>query len=547
MSTSEKETLIEHLSRISGYMRGCELMSFPRERSPLRMELVTFLRARLPEVLDRWLPIVCKAFAIPAEEWERVAAWMSEAQARWLQHIEDPADIETYRYLREHARRGFISQHPASRFLAGQLKIYHLFRLEVIREYGGDVDKTRQLITLLDQELQERFLHITDFFVEARIEELHAQQASYQQTIENAPAAIFQLSYDEGTILDANRVAEQVTGFPRADLIGRAVWELHPVDERDKVRRCWLDTRVHGQRAADDLHLVHRSGRLVPVFVNTGLIEHGTHRLIQRICVDLSDRKRLESQLVQSEKMAAIGQLAAGVAHEIRNPLGAIRNALYDLKEILGDGPDEARDDLRIAEEELERAKAIIDSLLEFSRVSHAESEPVDLNQLLEKTLILMGKYLRNSEVVVETDFGDVPACQANENAMRQVVLNLVTNAVQAMPGGGKLSLRTRMADVRNGGGRVVLEVSDSGVGIPPEHLKDIFNPFFTTKGPGQGTGLGLSVVDSIVRRTGGQIHVDSKVGEGTTFRLEFPCECAPAEAEHPDTIPAAEPAVAKG
>jgi signal transduction histidine kinase len=143
-----------------------------------------------------------------------------------------------------------------------------------------------------------------------------------------------------------------------------------------------------------------------------------------------------------------------------------------------------------------------------------------------------MNKYLQNSDVRVETDLADVPPCLGNENAMRQVVLNLITNAVQAMPEGGRLQLRTRLTgDGHNAGKRIVLEVVDSGVGIPPENLKDIFNPFFTTKAPGQGTGLGLSVVDSIVRQGQGEIRVQSKVGQGTTFRLEFPCNCPEPEA----------------
>ncbi|MGH7859219.1 MAG: PAS domain S-box protein, partial [Candidatus Binatia bacterium] len=391
-------------------MRGCELMSFPRSRSPLRSEHTAFLRRRLPEMLDRWLPVISKAFAIPPDQWDDIRESMYGAQLRWIRHVEDPFDIETYKYLREHARGGFISQFPASRFLAGQMKIAQMLRSAVIEEYGKDIPKTRELISLLDQEIQERVLHITDFFVEARIEELNAHEASYQQTIENAPAAIFQISFEDGTVLDANRVAERVTGFSRSEMIGRKVWDIHPAEERDRARQHWIDSHEFGHTAVDGLHLAHRSGRTVPVFVNSGIIEYGKHKFIQRICVDLSDRKRLENQLVQSEKMAAIGQLAAGVAHEIRNPLGAIRNALYDLKEILSDEPPEAMEDVRIAEEELERARAIIDSLLEFSRVSHTEAEPVYLNVLLEKTLILMNKYLRNSDVRVETEFGTVPA-----------------------------------------------------------------------------------------------------------------------------------------
>ena len=533
--SADDQSLLEHLSRVESYMRGCALLRFPRERSPLRTEVAAVLRRLLPEILDRWVVIIWEAYAIPPGDRQEIHDSMRRAQLRWIDHIENPTDNETYRFLRDHARGGFISQFPASRFLASQILVFQLLREWLLEEPAESPERKRELVALFDQEVQERTLHITDFFVEAKAEELHAQQASYRQTIESAPAAIFQVSFDDGTITDANLVAERMTGLPREEMIGHPLWDFHPPAEREKVRRDWLDTRHSGHRSSDDLHLLDRSGHATPVFVNSGLIEYGKYRFIQRICVDLSDRKRLESQLIQSEKMAAIGQLAAGVAHEIRNPLGAIRNALYDLKEILTDGPLEAQEDVRIAEEELVRAKAIIDNLLEFSRVSSMDLEPVNLNELLRKTLVLMNRYLQNSDVRVETDFGDVPPCLANENAMRQVVLNLITNAVQAMPEGGRLALRTRqVAAGDTGGRRIALEVADSGVGIPPERLKDIFNPFFTTKDPGQGTGLGLSVVDSIVRQSQGEIHVQSKLGEGTTFRLEFPCQCP----ERPNSKP---------
>jgi two-component system, NtrC family, sensor kinase len=166
--------------------------------------------------------------------------------------------------------------------------------------------------------------------------------------------------------------------------------------------------------------------------------------------------------------------------------------------------------------------QAIINNLLEFSRASRAELESVDINDLLRKTLQLMNKSLQNSEVHVVTDFGPLSTCQANQNALRQIFLNLITNAVQAMPNGGELRLRTApLLD-----GRIRLEFSDTGVGIPQEHLKDIFNPFFTTKAPGQGTGLGLSVVHSVVKRYRGDIQVHSEVNGGTTFTIEFPCPC---------------------
>jgi signal transduction histidine kinase len=236
--------------------------------------------------------------------------------------------------------------------------------------------------------------------------------------------------------------------------------------------------------------------------------------------VDLSERRRLELQLIQSEKMAAIGQLAAGIAHEIRNPLGIIMNALYDLAELLPDPSPEVREDLQIARVEMARVQEIINNLLEFSRDSQAESQAVDLNALIGRTLKLMGKYLQNHGVEAVAALGKVGACEANENGLRQVLLNLITNAVQAMmPGGGELRLET--SPTASGG--VGLRVSDTGHGIPTEDLCKIFDPFYTTKEPGEGTGLGLSVVHSVIKNAGGRIEVSSLPGRGTTFAIELP------------------------
>jgi signal transduction histidine kinase len=177
---------------------------------------------------------------------------------------------------------------------------------------------------------------------------------------------------------------------------------------------------------------------------------------------------------------------------------------------------------LRIAEEEIGRAQAIIKNLLEFSRESSGDLERLDMNDLVRRTLQLLGKYLESSGVAVAAELDDVPVCVANDNALRQILLNLVTNAVQAMPRGGRLVVRTG----RRAPDRVRLEVQDTGVGIPQAHLKDIFNPFFTTKAPGQGTGLGLFVVHAILQRYGGEVRVASELGVGTTFTVELPCPC---------------------
>ncbi|HYD47698.1 MAG TPA: ATP-binding protein [Terriglobales bacterium] len=515
-------SLAEHLRRIGSYMEGCGLLLHPVGRGPVRDELASFLQAHSEPVVAEWVRTVGEAFSIPAADRGQLRQWMSDAYQRWVHHVADPTDVETYVYLRNHARHAFISGFPASRFLAGQMMLQQILSDRISRDCGTDIACRDRLVSLLQQEFQERLLNISDFFVEAREEELREQEASYQKAIDNAPAAIFRLDQDVGTILDANIVAERTLSFPRAEMIGMRIWDLIPQAERPKATRLFEETRSRGHSNREDLHLQRRDGKLVPVFFSGGLIEYRQRRFFQVICVDISDRKRLESQLIQSEKMAAVGQLAAGIAHEIRNPLGIITNALYDLGEIVQSDDPDVGEDLRIAKEEMRRVQDIINNLLEFSRESKAEVEPVDINELLRRTLQLLTKGLQKSGVHVVTDFGPLGICRANQNGLRQVVLNLITNAVQAMPSGGTLTLRTRLRI----DGRVQLDVSDTGVGIPPEHLTDIFNPFFTTKDPGQGTGLGLSVVHSVVHRYGGEIRVESQLGRGTSFTIELPCPC---------------------
>ena len=518
-----EEPLEDHLTRVERYMRGCELLRFPREKSPLRAELATFLRTHTAAIVDQWIALAAAVFPISIERVPETTKNMYDALLRWARHIEDPDDIETYVYLHEHARHGFIAHSPASRFLAGQMKIRFLI-VERLREaYAKDRKRLVELLTLLDQEFYERLLHVTDFFVEAREEALRDEEESHRKALDNAPAPIFKLSYQTGAILRANREAEKITGFSAEELKGQPIWELHPTDEREELRRLCRDTNSHGYLSREDLRLMTKQGGEVPVSVYFGTIEHRGERSIQGIYYDVSDRKRLESQLIQSEKMAAIGQLAAGIAHEIRNPLGIIMNALYDLSEILPTDNPEVREDLQIAKDEIIRAQEIITNLLEFSRESGAEMEEISLNDLLRKTLQLMQKYLQTNNVKVVTAFGKVGSCLANQNALRQVFLNLITNAVQAMPQGGELRLRTQRKANRN----VLIEFSDTGVGIPERHLHSIFNPFFTTKEPGQGTGLGLSVVHSIIKRYQGNITVQSKPQVGTTFLIELPCPCA--------------------
>ena len=502
-------------------MRGCGLLPYAREKSALRSELAKFVDRNADSAVQQWMEAIGSAFSIPHEQRFEVQAWMQEALARWVRHIEDPEDLDTYLFLDTHARHAFASRFPASRFLCGQMKIREILCQRLRETFHADVNKRDQFLALIEQEFRERMLHISDFSIRAREEELQQQESSYRDSVDNAPAVIFRLVSETGAILDANRVAEEMMGFDRQEMLAMTIWDLLPEAEHEKTRRLFRETEKYGHATRDDLHVVCQDRTVLPVFFSGGLVEYRQQKTYQVICVDISARRRLESQLVQSEKMAAIGQLAAGIAHEIRNPLGIIANAVYDLNELVDSSEPAVQEDLKIAREEMARVQAIINNLLEFSRDSRADVENIDINQLLRRTLQLMNKSLQRNGVRVTTEFEENVSCRANQNALRQIFLNLVTNALQAMPNGGKLELRTRSLP----NNRVRMQIRDSGKGIPAEAIDDVFNPFFTTKEPGHGTGLGLSIVHSFVERFDGTIRVESTPDQGAEFTIEFPSD----------------------
>ncbi len=227
--------------------------------------------------------------------------------------------------------------------------------------------------------------------------------------------------------------------------------------------------------------------------------------------------ERSQSQLVQSEKLAATGRLAASLAHEINNPLQAIRNSLQLVLNFALE-PHEQEEYLHMANEEVERLTNVSARILDFARRPQREMQPRDLNAIVQKTLALTAKYLQHREVVLEKDLApDLPAVMASRGELQQVFLNLVLNALDAMPEGGTLGVSTRLTS----DGYVATTFVDDGQGIPSEDLAHIFEPFFSTKE--EGTGLGLSVSYNVVKRHKGKINVHSEVGKGSTFTVLLP------------------------
>ena len=257
-----------------------------------------------------------------------------------------------------------------------------------------------------------------------------------------------------------------------------------------------------------------------------------SQRQLEKLLAVLDELSRTQAQLIHSEKLASLGVLAGGIAHEINNPLMVIlgRTELLLMEEGL---PERLHANLETVRGETERIASIVTGLLTFARKSRQDSvETVNVNEVLERTLMLSEHQLMvsNVRVVKELD-PNLPTIQANAGQLQQVLMNLIINAYHAMPDGGQLSVRTGVVPDK----RVFVEIEDTGVGIPPEHLNRIFDPFFTTKDEGKGTGLGLAVSRNIVEGHGGTIGVKSTVGAGTVFRVvlgEVPP--APQKSESP-------------
>ncbi|MFZ5586430.1 MAG: PAS domain-containing sensor histidine kinase [Thermodesulfobacteriota bacterium] len=332
-----------------------------------------------------------------------------------------------------------------------------------------------------------------------------------------------------GNIQFVNKNVERVLGYAPAELIGQSLRKIAPEDDLRHVRQLLAET---GGRALGVRTVVYtKDGEEVPVRINSSLVyRDGVPAGTVGIITDLRDYVKMEDSLVQarmqvvhSEKLARLGRMAAGIAHELNNPLTGITVYADLLKESLEPGHP-AQADLSAILEDAERCRDIIRGLLDYSRQSPVVVEELDLSQVVEEALRLIRDDALFLHVEVAREYWPQPLIvQGDARLLRQVFINLITNAVDAMERRGRLTLRTYLDPE----GYRVAEVGDTGSGIRPEDVARVFDPFFTTKEVGRGTGLGLSVVYGVISRHGGEIAVTETGPQGTTFRVRLPQEAA--------------------
>ena len=351
--------------------------------------------------------------------------------------------------------------------------------------------------------------------VRERTREIEDTKQYLESLLENANDVIYTLDTDQQFTYVNSKI--EAWGYRKEDLLGRPYLVLLSKRHRGKRLKSTLDISA---KQVYEVEVVTRTGepRAVMVSVSPLYGAEGAILGLMGIARDMTETKRLEEQIRNSEKLASIGKLAAGVAHEINNPLGGILNCLYNLRK--GTLSPSRQEEYRLSMEEgVRRVQKIVRQLLDFSQQHVPEFAPTDIKQVIDRVLVLTTHLFAPKRILLETGFGQgLPNVMVDRHMIEQVLMNLILNAVQSMTDGGTLTIRTSVAE-----GACLIEVRDTGSGIPPSVLPRIFDPFFTTNREGEGTGLGLSVSLGIVERHGGKILVDSEVGKGTTFTLCLP------------------------
>jgi PAS domain S-box-containing protein len=401
----------------------------------------------------------------------------------------------------------------------------------VLRDPGGAVVGTSSLGEDITERLQAE-------------NALRQSEERYRTLASQAPVGIFQLDRQANLVFANERWFEMVGLTPEQAAGHGWLASVHPED-RAAVEAAWRGGLARGGGFDVQNRFVTPRGRVIWALGSGAVLRTETGAVVGTLgfVTDITEQRAMQARLLQADRMVSVGTLAAGVAHEINNPLAyVVANLGYAVDELRrapsGAAPvSDVIEALVEAQEGADRVRRIVRDLKVFSRADEERQTMVSVEALLESSISMAANEIRHRAQLVR-DFGGVPAVRANDARLGQVFLNLLVNAAQAIPEGHAEHNQIRVATRTDDAGRVVVAIGDTGCGIPPAVSARIFDPFYTTKPIGEGTGLGLAICQSIVTALGGEIQVESEVGVGTTFRVVLPVGVAPAAADEPVAAP---------
>ncbi len=404
---------------------------------------------------------------------------------------------------------------------------------EIVTEKGETRWEDRVFSPILDDHGEIIYVmeSVRDVTYLKSLEKKLMETKEFLEKIIHSSASAIVASDRKGNILIMNEVAEELFGysFEEANKL-KNIAQIYPPGMAWEIMRKLRDESLSGKGKlqGEKTVIINSKGERIPVELNASILYEGDREVASMgIFQDLREKlavehalRQTQAQLAQSEKMASMGQLAAGVAHEINNPLtGILFFSELALESIEENHP--LTENLQNIIEDVRRCQKIVKNLLAYSRQNNPKKNIIQLNDLLDLSLTLIRdqRFFGNIDVQKEVS-GDMMLIHADKNQITQVIINLIMNAGDAMEGQGVLTFRTYRNLEKK---KAYLEISDTGCGIPEENLPRIFDPFFTTKGPGKGTGLGLSTSYGIIKENGGDIYVKDNVSDGTTFIVELP------------------------
>ena len=408
-----------------------------------------------------------------------------------------------------------------------------------IQEYKlpktGHIFQVRSLPIKLEDGSIGKLGHLKDITetrkLELEVEEFAGRQRAIDEAANRAELGIFILQDHDGVearFRYANEAFSRITGFESSELMRKGLADLvHPESLEETMERHRLRQGGETLDQAREFKMVRKDAIPITAYVSFALSTHEGRVATIGFLRDVTERKKAEKALWRSQRLASIGRLAAEIAHEINNPLTSVLTFCKLTNNILQQDPfptdrvSELRNYISYLNSETERCANISRNLLDFSRQSEIEIRENDIHDILDRTLSILRHRAGLDEIEIRTAYAsELPFLSCDFKRLQQAFVNILWNAIEAMPEGGRLTVATSFDKDKD---EVEIQISDTGAGIPEEDVERIFEPFFTTKADGKGVGLGLSVAYGIIRQHQGELHIQSKVGEGTQFTIQLP------------------------